>query len=495
MEPIKEYSKYTRQVGYVLSANVVGLLLGLIQLPLLAKGLGAHLYGAWGLISAAVSFIAPFAFLGLTEGMLRFLAAETDRNKIREDFFSAFFITVFISGIAFALILFLVSDLLAASIFKDAGLSIYVKIGAIFIPVTCLGSIVGSYLTTFRKIGLLAAFSIVQSAVSVGGIAVSILLGYKLTGVIIAYFGVSLLFNLVLLMVIVKNIGFKFPSFINVRSYLSYGLPLTPTSAILWIISSSDRYMISYFKGVTDAGIYSAAYTISWYTVFLVSPITRLLFPTVAKSYDEQNLVETRNYMRYSLKYFLMIAIPSAFGLSILARPILRVLTTSEFISGDVIVPFIAFGGVLFGISEMNVFIIHLVKKTRLVFILLMSAALLNIVLNLILIPRLGIVGAAVATLISYGALCSLVITITRRYLKFDFSLTFILKSVFSAAVMALCIRWFNPQSTALIVAAIFGGAVIYFGVLLLIRGLSKEERAFFLNFVRELRPFRHGGA
>jgi O-antigen/teichoic acid export membrane protein len=84
MEPIKEYTRFTRQVSYVLFANIITVLLGFLQLPVLTRGLGANLYGIWALINATISLIAPFALPGFGEATVRFLAAETDRSRIRD---------------------------------------------------------------------------------------------------------------------------------------------------------------------------------------------------------------------------------------------------------------------------------------------------------------------------------------------------------------------------------------------------------------------------
>jgi len=306
-------------------------------------------------------------------------------------------------------------------------------------------------------------------------------------GAIAAIMISGILLNLVLLFIILKQIGFQLPKFSHLKSYLKYGLPLTPNSAILWIINSSDRYMIGYFMGATATGIYSAAYGISQYSSFLLGPIMLVLFPTITKSYEEQNLSETRNYLKYSVKYFMMISIPSAFGISILARPILQLLTTSEFLPGSTIVPIVASGAIFFGFYHISMHIIHLVKKTKFVVMLLSTSAALNIVLNIILIPRMGILGAAVATLIAYGVLGMLALIVTRRYLKFDLSAPFMLKSVFSSVIMALCIWLIDPESAALIIISILVGIIIYFSVLLLIRGLSKEELVFFMNFFKDI--------
>lgn len=495
MEFNKEYAKFGRQVGYIVAANVILLLLGFIQLPILTKGLGVTLYGAWSLINVTISLIVPFALLGLSIAIIRFLAAEKDKDTIREDFLSAFSI-ISISGLAFSILVFLLSDYLATSIFKDISLSNYIKLASILILLNSIDSLTTSFFRAFRKIGLYTTIRLIKGAIEIGLMLLFILLGYKLTGVITAVIINSILFNLITLFIILKQTGFQLPRFSHLKSHLKYGIPLIPMPAILWIIQVSDRYLISYFIGVTAAGIYSAAYGLGNYASFLLMPLGTVLFPTIAKLYDEENLGETRNYLKYSLKYFMMIAVPSAFGLSILAKPLLRILTTPEFIPGSIIVPFVAFGAMLYGFCLVSQYTLHLVKRTDLTIRLLGTSAAVNIILNIILIPRMGILGAAAATLIAFGVLGMLTLIITRRYLKFDLSLLFMLKSVLSSAIMTLCIWLINPESIALVLTSVILGVIIYFGALVLVKGLSKEEIGFFINFVKnQFRKIRGKGA
>ncbi len=270
------------------------------------------------------------------------------------------------------------------------------------------------------------------------------------------------------------------------KSYLKWGVPLTLNSAILWIINVSDRYMVSYFMGITAAGIYSAAYRVGEYASLTLMALSTVLYPTIIKSYEEGNLSETRKYLRYSLKYFMMIAIPSAFGLSVLAKPILSILTTPEFIIGTTLIPFVAFGAVLFGFYRFCLHVIYITNKTHLMVRLLGTSAALNIILNIILIPRMGILGAAVATFIAYGVLGILTLLVSRRYLRFNLSATFTLKAILASAIMTLFIWFINPESVTLVIISIFAGVLIYFGGLLLIKGLSKSEIAFFVNFAKD---------
>jgi len=172
----------------------------------------------------------------------------------------------------------------------------------------------------------------------------------------------------------------------------------------------------------------------------------------------------------------MMLAIPSAFGLSILALPLLRILTTPEFTSGSSILPLLASGLVAYGFYQVCLYIIRLVKKTQLEAYLLGISATLNIGLNLLLIPRVGILGAAVGTLVAYGALGVLTILVSFRYLRFDIGIFFITKSILASAMMLPFIKLLDPSSVAeVMISTIFGG-IIYFVVLFLLRGFNKAE-------------------
>ncbi len=480
----KEYTRFGRQVGYAVGAGIAIALLGFIQLPILTKGLGATLYGTWSLITVTVSLIVPFAILGFQSAIVRFLSAEKERDKISEDFLSACF-TVFIVGTIFSFLLYLFSDYLASLIFKDIDSSFYIKLASVLILFNALDGLTLTFFRMQRRIGLYTALNLSRHVLQVGFIVAALLLGYELTGVIIAVIASGAIILAIQLLIILRQTGFRLPHFSNTKAYIRWGLPLTPNFAILWIIHVSDRYLVSYFLGVAAAGIYSAAYTIADYSIFIMSPLGIVLYPTIIKSYEEGKISETRRYLKFSLRYFMMIAIPSAFGLSMLAQPLLSLLTSPEFVAGKTIVPFVAFGAVFFGLYQICLYIIYLANRTHLTLRLLGIAAILNIVLNLLLIPIMGVVGAAIATFIAYGVLGILTTIVSRRYLKFDLGLPFMLKSTIASAIMALCIWLFDPEAVGTVLISAGGGIIIYFGLLLVLKGMSKSEINFFLNFAR----------
>jgi len=479
------YTVFGKQIGYVLIATICTNLFAFIQLALLTKWLGATLYGIWSIINVTIALITPFALLGFGMSIVRFLSAEKNINKIREDFLSACFI-VFISGTVLSVFLFAFSNYIAINIFKNIDSTFYFKLASVLIFLSSIHAMTVAFFRTFRKIKLYSLLTIAQFAIQVGLITIFLLLGLKLTGVIIAFEITLILFILINFLIIFRQINFQFPKFSHIKSYLKYGIPLIPNLAILWILHASDRYMISYFLGATATGIYSAAYILSNQIGFLLGAITVVLFPAISKSFDEKKIQETKNYLKYSVKYFILITVPAIFGLCILATPILQIFTTTEFISGRIVIPFVAFSALFSGLFQIYIYIIHLVKKTHLTIRLLTIAAISNLVLNFILIPRIGILGAAIATLVAYGILGLLTLIITRKYFKVEIEIIPIIKSVFAASIMAICLLLMNPSSLIYLLASIILGIIIYFSIIILIKGINKKELFFLSNLVKK---------
>ena len=473
------YKKFTHDVGLIGATQLILRLVGLILIPIITKTLGAYQYGIWAQITVTISLLTPLAMLGLSATLVRFLAGEKEKDKIRDGFFSVVAVII-LSGSLLSALLFWSSDFLALTIFGDINASYFVKAASFLILISALDEITFTY---FRTFGQIKTYTILTALKSVGElclIAGLLLSGFGLLGAIIACLIVGSISFAIAFSLILSQIGFKLPNFSELKPYLRYGMPLTPHVMTMWTVHSSDRYIIGYFLGMAAVGVYSAAYAMGNLILFFLTPIMVILFPTISKLYGEEKIEEVRTYLKYSLKYFLIFAIPSAFGLSVLAKPLLRILTTPEFVSGSIVVPFVAFGVIIFGIFQIFMNVIHLAKKTELNLILSGMAAFSNIILNIILIPYIGIVGAAIATLISYGVLALLTVSISFKYLKFDIDWSFILKSTISSIVMAFMIWKLNPMAIFQVLAAIGIGTIVYFSLIIALRGVTKKELKFF---------------
>jgi len=473
---------FIKDVGIIGFTQILTSLGAFLLLPIITKTLGPYDYGTWSQISITISLLSPLALMGLSMGAVRFLSSETDKEKIREGFFS---ITIFVMFMGFivSMLVFLLSDLLATTIFKDPNTAYLIKAGSFLILLTAMDQITIFYFRIFRYIKIFSYLTLFQVFGKLVLIFIFLKMGLGLLGVISAVLIIQILLFIIAMSIVISQIGFAIPRFSHISEYLKYSAPLTPNSLIRWITDSSDRYMVGYFLGLSSVGIYSASYAIGMLINLFVTPIQMILFPELSKLFDIGDIDKVQTYLSYSMKYFLFIAIPAVFGLSALSKPILNILTTSEFASGSIVIPIIAFSGLLAGVFQIAINITHLVKKTKFNFYIHVVAALLNIVFNFILIPSIGILGAAIATLISYIVMVIACMHISFKHISFDMSYIFIGKCVVASSIMSGLILLLAPNNVMELLISVGLGAVIYPIILLSLKGFSKNE----LNMIKDL--------
>lgn len=470
--------KFTRDVGLIGITNLLIGLRGLFLLPILTKTLGVHDYGIWIQIVVTISLLAPFATLMLPGAMVRFLAGEKNKKEIQEGFFSTSVLVFFIS-LSFSILLILLSELFAENLLGDG--KDLVKIVACLIPIWGLNLVFLDFFRAFQQMKTYAVFTIVEAYGEVALIAYFVLSGYGIFGAVLSLLIIRTILFLIMGCLIISKIGVKLPNFSRLRQYASFSLPTLPSALSAWVVSSSDRYVIGFFLGAIFVGFYSPGYAVGSIINMYIAPLAFILFPVLSKMYDENKKEDVRVYLRYSLKYFLLLAIPSAFGLSILSKQILTILSTPEIASqGYLITPFVAVSALLYGAYVVFSQIISLVKKTKITGAIWMVAAVLNLGLNIIVVPYIGILGAAITTLIAYTLAFVLTTYYSFKYFKFDIDISFILKSIFASVVMSLVIIKWNPVGALNVLTVIGVCAAVYAVILLLLKGVKKEEIKFF---------------
>ncbi len=382
------YQKFARDVGFIGTVQVLTSLGTFFLLPIITKTLGIYDYGLWAQINITVSLISPLALMGLSMGFVRFLSSETEEKIIKEAVYSIlFFVTV--SGLLASLLLYTAAEPLATFGFRDPGATYYIQVGSLLILSNVIESISLIYFRVFRQIKRFSYLTLFETFAKLLFILVLLKLQYGLFGVIAATLIIQGLIFLISILTIISQIGFIIPRFTYIKEYLQFSLPLTPTALIRWVTESSDRYLVTYFLGLGSVGVYSAACSIGNLIQLLVSPLQLILLPEISKLFDENKIDQVRIYMSHSLRYFLLITIPAVFGISALAKPLLGVFTTEDFLSGWFVIPIIALSGLLAGIFQIFVNVIFLVKETKSITYINIVAAVSNVLLNLLLIPSI----------------------------------------------------------------------------------------------------------
>lgn len=480
---LETYKLFTQRIGLIGITNIIVAFSSLILLPILTKNLSTQDYGIWVQLLVTIELLPNIILLGLPYTMVRFLAGEKHKIKIQEVFYSITFIVLFFS-LLLSIVLFYFSYPLSKLLFNGN-----IQIATILPVLIFVSGIVLLFLNffrTFQMMKIYSLFSFIQAYATLIFISILIFLDYGLSGAVMALLITKIIIVILLYFIIYKKIGFKFPQFKNLRNFLSFGLPTVPGNLSYWIVNSSDRYVIGILLGITFVAYYSPSYVLGNMIMMIISPFALLLPATLSENYDTKNIKEVETILKYSLKYFLAIAIPSVFGLSILSKPILLLLTNAEIaLNGYFVTPFVAIGVLFYGVYAIISHILVLEKKTKITGMIWILCAILNLVLNILLIPYIGITGAAFTTLIAYITALILTTYYSFQYIKFDLELKFIAKSIIASIAMSTIILFINPKGVLLLLISILIGIFIYLTLLLSLNGISKKELSVFKSFIK----------
>jgi len=418
--------------------------------------------------------------------MVRYLSAVKSPEEIQEGYYSIAAVTILSAGLA-SVALFLLAEPIATALFDSQ--TTVTRILAVVVFLECMNLLQFNYFRTFQQIKRYSSLLFLKTCLQLVLVGALVLAGYGIFGAVMGLFITNLVLFLFMGFFIVHGIGVSIPKFRHLREYLSFGLPTVPGNLSSWVVNSSDRYMIALFLGAASVGYYTPGYTLGNVVNMFVAPLSFMLPAVLSKYYDENNLQGVQTILHYSLKYFLMLAVPSFIGLSILSKPILTILSTPEIASnGYLITPFTALSALFFGMYAIIFQILILEKNTRITATIWIIAAVINFGLNLVVIPYLGIIGAAITTLISFVFALGVVIYYiqTKPQITLSYSISFraIFPIIFASIWTIPVLLIIQPVGIVSIMLSVALCAIIYFALLYALKGITKEEIYFFRSFI-----------
>jgi len=478
-----EHKLFAQRAGLISLTYVLTTFIRILLVPILSKNMPIEEYGTWVQVNATIGLIPPLIGLGLPFALVRFLSSTKNKKDLQEGFYSISFVVLLISGVA-SLLFLLFSNPLAKILF-DNNIKVAMIIPAIFF-IESLISLPMNLFRVFQKIKRHSFFLILDMVFTVAFASYFILLGNGIFGAVTGLLISKVLVFVGMMIFVFKDIGFSLPKFINLREYLNFSIPVLPSNFSNWIINSSDRYVITIFLGTAFAGYYAPGYTVGSLISMFAAPLFFLLPPVLSNYYDEKKYIEFSKVLKYSIKYYLLIAIPSVFGLSILSKSILTILTTNEIASiGYLITPYTTISYLLYGLKGIigNVLVVQ--NKTKIIGGVISISAIINLGLNIIVVPIMGINGAALTTLISFIFAFLVILYYSSKAKLFSLDIIFIIKSLIASIIMSILIIYLNPINMFPLIISIVLGAIVYFGIILLLKGIKKEEIQFFINLLR----------
>ena len=269
----------------------------------------------------------------------------------------------------------------------------------------------------------------------------------------------------------------------TLKGFASYGVPMIPAAVSSWILILSDRYIIGLSQSAAAVGLYGTAYGLGDKIMGLITaPLLIAIGPVMVQTFERQGQALAQKVQTQLTRYYAMATVPLVFGLAVVARPFMAVFTGPLYRSAYGILPIVAGGVMLYGASQIASNGLAMHKKTVIMMQNTLVAALAQVALNLVLVPRFGYAAAAWNTLAAYGILLLLAWLRSRPYMAWHLPWSDLGRIVAASGIMALALelvfRWFTPRLWLLALEVLVGFAV--YGVALwATRGMRPDEIEF----------------
>jgi O-antigen/teichoic acid export membrane protein len=210
-----------------------------------------------------------------------------------------------------------------------------------------------------------------------------------------------------------KRFGFRL-SPKAARLLLSFGVPLVPASLLIWVMNLSNRYFLLGMTSLEQVGLYSLGYKVAMIIqVFLVAPFS-LAWPPIM--YNIASQPNAKTVYAKALNYYALFGMLVVAGLVSLSSDLIHIMAAPSYAEAARVVPLTALAFFLYGANFALMVGIHLTNKNKYYPIGNLIGALLNVGLNVLLIPYLGVLGSAMGTFIAYIGLTAYTYWLSNRY-------------------------------------------------------------------------------
>lgn len=203
------------------------------------------------------------------------------------------------------------------------------------------------------------------------------------------------------------------------KEMLSYCLPLIPASIFWWITNVSDRYLVTYFVGQTENGIYDISYKLPSLVNVFATIFTEAWQISAVKESGEKH---TGRFFSNVFRAYQSVVFIGGAGIIFLAKPLISMLAHQSYFTAWKYVPMLILATIFSCFATFLSSIYMVEKRGGLNLLTMMAGALINIGLNLVLIPKYGAQGAAIATFISYFVVFILRAVNTKRFIDVNIS-------------------------------------------------------------------------
>ncbi len=456
-----------------LPSQVIPALIAFVTIPIITRLLSPAEYGEYRLVLAAV---AAFGAAGgwLPAAVYRFFPAMELSGELEQLRATLRWLLAFTLGL-FATVWLAGTGILSSTL--GPGQAETFLIGGILMLVNTVWGLVNAEVRTIREVTWYSTSVVLNKALTLGiGVGLVVWGGLLVDGLLLG----SIIASLILLPMLLAVINRRLPragafSRSLARQMWRYGLPIVLVQLLDWALQLSDRFFIAGLRNQTEVGLYSAAYGIAEQGMGTIVLMFELPFSILgSRVWERGGSAAAAGFVSDSARSYLLVAIPAWAGLSILAQPIMEVMTSAPYHEAAVIMPVVALALLIGAIQWWYTAGAIFSKKTGQALISMAAAVVVNVGLNLVFIERYGYPAAAVTSLVGYVVGLGVMVWLSRRDFRWAFPFrslgrALVATGVMSAAMWALAMLVELGPLTTLLVSVPLG--IVVYGAALLAVG------------------------
>ena len=494
--------KITKGAGIAFIGVVISKILGYVYRVLIART-DIEIYGLISIGIALFSLLTTISLLGLHKGLLRYVSfykGKEDFEKIKQTIKTSLKITIPFS-IFISVLFFIFSKQISLYFFHTPDLNLVFKIFAFAVPITVFRDLIFSTFQSFQKIKYeVYAKSITENLTKIILTIIFLILGFKTIGLTIAYVLGILIGTLIAFYFLKRKILPSLKTNIidksshSKKELLVYSLPLLFTFIIFSILTWTDTLMLGYFKTPLEVGIYNAALPTAFLMYVIPSTLLALFIPILTGLYAQNKKDIFEQVYKRITKWIFLTNIMLLGIFYLFSKEVLQILFGPDYVTGYIALIILSTGYFIGYLLSTSTSVLIIIKKTKLTLVNTLIITIINIILNLYLIPLYGINGAAIATATAFLTRSLLLMIESYFIIKIIPIKLNYLKILFSAGTSFFIVKYLiyflsiNIHIFSLIFFSILF-VLIYMILLFVTKSLEKED-VFILNAIKKKLKF-----
>jgi len=256
------------------------------------------------------------------------------------------------------------------------------------------------------------------------------------------------------------------------------------------IMINTDTIMLTYFSGLKNVALYNVALPIAMLPQYFVRTISIVLMPMVSELWTKAHKDYLKQGVELLQKYLFVVVIPVALLIFSFPKIIIRVFFGETYVGASLALQILSIGIVLYSIGLLNISVFPGIGKPKINTKLFLISALINVIGNAILVPLYGIVGAAIATSLSFGVLTFLSILKLEKFIKVSLPLFEWIKILFTGIVFVLIITYLKKILVTGVWMELFicstVSLVVYISLIFSFKIIKIEEIKKYMGLVKE---------